>query len=82
MERRVPTFEDRSPIRSHERDASPPPKIGCLSAFIGINEPSLSVNLTGLPDEYDPLHPNEYEEFSKKRRDERRAEERKKDRER
>ena len=64
MERRIPD------------DIAPPITAPSLSSFI-VSEPSM--NLTGVPDEYDPLIPNEYEEFSKRRRDERRAEERKKE---
>ena len=81
MERRErPAYvEEQSPARGRAHSPSPPPKIGSLSALIGM-EPS--INLTGVPDEYDPLHPNEYEDFAKKRRDDRRAEDRKKDRER
>ena len=50
-----------------------------ISPFIGSEAP---IALTGLTDEYNPLQPNEYEDYLKKRKEQRqkeREEERKKE---
>jgi len=39
--------------------------------FFGADMP---LSFTGVTDEYDPLRPNDYESFSKKRREEKRRE--------
>jgi len=47
--------------------------------FFGADAP---LSFTGVDDEYDPLRPNDYESYSKKRRDEKRRERDTEDRER
>ncbi|KAI0209007.1 Splicing factor 45 [Lamellibrachia satsuma] len=48
-----------------------------MPAFIPTEVIPILPSLMGLGDEYDPLRPNEYEEFSKRRKKQRREEERK-----
>jgi hypothetical protein len=50
-----------------------------LSAFIGGNEPVQA--FAGVADEYDPLRPNEYEEFSRKLRQRKREEDKQREQE-
>jgi len=40
-------------------------------SFFGADAP---ISFTGVTDEYDPLRPNDYESYSKKRREEKRRE--------
>ncbi|KAK2172815.1 hypothetical protein NP493_926g01073 [Ridgeia piscesae] len=48
-----------------------------MPAFTPIEVVPILPSMTGLGDEYDPLRPNEYEEFSKRRKKQRREDERK-----
>ena len=48
-----------------------------MSALMAAEAMTILPNLMALGDEYDPLRPNEYEEFSKRRKKQMREEERK-----
>ena len=48
-----------------------------MATFTPIEVVPILPSMTGLGDEYDPLRPNEYEEFSKRRKKQRREDERK-----
>jgi len=47
------------------------PVVATATPFFGADAP---MSFSGVTDEYDPLHPNDYESYSKKRREEKRRE--------
>ena len=47
------------------------PTMAAATPFFGADAP---MSFTGVSDEYDPLRPNDYESYAKKRRDEKRHE--------
>lgn len=65
-----------------EREAITPTTRSAPSMFIGVESTAISSTFLGATDEYDPVHPNDYEEQAKKvkeRRQKEREEERAKE---